>query len=99
MGSAGYFHCPECEAILREMRDAPRSDAEKLREQWLTTGRNLEELRDEWLASMANDDSVDVIATYYPRSAEARRRGLEHEALFGHSVLKHGLRGLFRRNP
>jgi|HubBroStandDraft_1064217.scaffolds.fasta_scaffold409923_2 hypothetical protein len=92
------FQCPECAAILRELRDAPRSDTEKLRDEWLSTGRDLEELRDAMLASIAHDDSVDVTATYYPRTAEARRRKMEHEALTGHYVLIHGLRGLFRQN-
>jgi hypothetical protein len=99
MGSANNFHCPECAAILRELVDAPRTDTEKLREEWIAAGRDLEELRDTWLQSMANDDSVDVTATYYPRTAEVRRRRLGHEALTGHSVLTHGLRGLFRQNP
>jgi hypothetical protein len=39
--------CPECDAILRELVEAPHSDAEKLRKDWL----DLKELRDTWLAS------------------------------------------------
>jgi hypothetical protein len=96
MGSANNFHCPDRAAILRELVDAPLTDAEKLKQEWLATGRDLEEVRVMWLQSMANDDSVDVTATYYPRTPEVRRRRLEHEALTGHSVL--ALRGLFRQN-
>jgi hypothetical protein len=88
--------CPECAAILRELVEAPHSDAEKLRKDWLAAGRDLKELRDTWLASMADDDSSDITSSYYPRTAEARRKKREHEALTGHSVLRIGARGRFR---
>ena len=98
MGLAGNVHCAECASILREMRVAHRSDTDRLRDEWLASGRGLEELRDEWLASLANDDSADVIGSYYPKTAELRRRRLMHESLTGHSVFRNEWRGLFRQN-
>lgn len=87
------YHCPECAAILREMRAAPGIDVGTLREEWLATGRDLKELRKTWLDSIANQDSVEPIATCDPKTMEAHRKRLEHEALTGHSILKHGWRG------
>jgi hypothetical protein len=98
MSSPGNFQCTECAAILRELMDARRMDAEKLREEWLATGRDLEELREWLLQSMANDDSFDVTKANQPRTAEVLGRKGKHEALTGHSVLMLGKRGRFRQN-
>ena len=84
------FHCAECAAILRELRNAMPSDFRNLKESWLASGRDLNELRDEMLASFANDDSADRIQSHYTRLCEARRRMAEHQALTGHSVFTHG---------
>lgn len=98
MSSPGNFRCTECAAILRELVDARWADAEKLREDWFATGRDLEELRDSLLQSMANDDSLDVTNANHPRTAEVLRKKGKHEALTGHSVLMLGKRGRFRQN-
>jgi len=85
------FQCPECAAILRELRDAVPSDLRELKESWLAAGRDLGELRDEMLGSFAQDESARAFLEHYPRTRAARGRIAKHEALTGHSVFKHGL--------
>ena len=87
------FHCDECETLLRELLAARQADLEETRKRLLraarSSGRRPEEMRDAWLSSIAgmpDDEMRTVMRALYPRSEEARRRKLDHEAATGHSV-------------
>src|SRR5438067_1535468 len=90
------FHCRECGAILLDLRNSFQADQlevkARLSETAQATGRSLEEMRDVWLASIGKlpDDEFQTLRhAHYPRSADARRRRLEHERSTGHRVYLH----------
>lgn len=69
---------------------AGQADIQDRKDAWLASGRSLVELRDQSLASMAHDDSPELLQ--HPKTTDALRKKAEHEALTGHSVFTHGLR-------
>jgi hypothetical protein len=87
------FHCTECGAIVVDLRDSFEADQQEvlrhLRDTAQATDRSLEEMRNVWLSSfgkLPDDEFQTLQQVHYPRSAEARRRKLAHEAGTGHSV-------------
>ena len=87
------FHCDECDAIVKEMVAARKSDLADMRRHLLeaarSSGRGPQEMRDAWLASivrMPDEELQTVMRAHYPRSEGVRRRKAEHEAATGHSV-------------
>jgi len=87
------FRCPKCAAILRELKHAGEADFEERKENWLASGRSLQELRDQSLASMAYDDSAELLAC--PRTTAARHKKAEHETESGHNVYFNGIGALW----
>src|SRR5437762_193314 len=88
-----HFDCEECGAIARELRISLRMDQEEMRRRLGETadssGRDLDSMRDAWLATVSRmppDEMRTVLQAHYPRTAEARRKMIEHQAVSEHSV-------------
>ena len=97
------FECEECGIILRTLLDSFHVDRReifaRLSETAQSTGRGLKDVRTTWAESLANMPVDEAMRAHYPRSAEARRKKTEHEALTGHSIHMHGWSGAFGRRP
>jgi hypothetical protein len=81
---------------LLDLHDSFRADQQevktRLSDMAEATGRSVEEMRDVWLASIGklpDGESQTLRLAHYPRSADARRRRLEHESSTGHKVYLH----------